>query len=196
MLNKKILSYIIGVAIGDGNLSNPNGRAIRLRITCDCKYQRNIRKIMSLIGKLLPKNKVSIVKRKDNCVDISSFSNKWGNWLGDLGWKVGKGSKIKQNISIPLWIKNNKKYSIECLRGLFETDGSIYLDRRYRMVNFTTAIFRLAKDVFSIIKKLGSKPHLYIAKPRPQDFQRKIKYTIRISKEVDKFIKLIGLNKN
>jgi len=113
--------------------------------------------------------------------------------------EVGFGPKIKQNISIPPWIKNNKKYSIECLRGLFETDGSIYLDRKYKMANFTTAIFRLAKDVFSIIKKLGFKPHLYIvyiAKPRPHDFQKKIKYTIRISKEVDKFIKLIGLNKN
>lgn len=32
------LSYIVGVALGDGNLSNPNGRALRLRITCDEKY--------------------------------------------------------------------------------------------------------------------------------------------------------------
>jgi len=134
-------------------LSNPNGRAIRLRITYDCKYQRNIRKITSLIKKLLPKNKVSLVKRTDNCIDISSYSNKWDNWLKCLNWKVGFGPKIKQNISIPPWIKNNKKCSIECLRGLFETDGSIYLDRKYKMANFTTAIFRLAKDVFSIIKK-------------------------------------------
>jgi len=87
MLNKKILSYIIGVAIGDGNLSNPNGRAIRLRITYDCKYQRNIRKITSLIKKLLPKNKVSLVKRTDNCIDISSYSNKWDNWLKCLNWR-------------------------------------------------------------------------------------------------------------
>lgn len=32
-------AYIIGVAIGDGNLSNSNGRAVRLRVTCDNKYE-------------------------------------------------------------------------------------------------------------------------------------------------------------
>jgi DNA-binding transcriptional regulator WhiA len=36
--NKELQSYIIGLALGDGNLSNPNGRALRLRISCDKKY--------------------------------------------------------------------------------------------------------------------------------------------------------------
>jgi hypothetical protein len=31
-------TYVIGLAIGDGNLSNPNGRAVRLRIACDTKF--------------------------------------------------------------------------------------------------------------------------------------------------------------
>ena len=38
MKKTKNLAYIIGVALGDGNLSNPNGRAIRLRISCDTRY--------------------------------------------------------------------------------------------------------------------------------------------------------------
>jgi hypothetical protein len=31
----QLQAYVIGLAIGDGNLSNPSGRAVRLRITCD-----------------------------------------------------------------------------------------------------------------------------------------------------------------
>ena len=37
-LVKNNLAYIIGIALGDGNLSNPNKRAVRLRITCDTGY--------------------------------------------------------------------------------------------------------------------------------------------------------------
>lgn len=36
--NEKVLAYLIGVGIGDGNLSLMNGRSIRLRISCDTKY--------------------------------------------------------------------------------------------------------------------------------------------------------------
>ena len=79
--NNNNLAYIIGVALGDGNLSNPNGRAIRLRVTCDLKYPKIIERICLTIQKLFPKNKVSIVKRIDSCCDISCYSNKWENLL-------------------------------------------------------------------------------------------------------------------
>lgn len=36
--DSELHAYVIGVAIGDGNLSNPNGRAVRLRVTWDTKY--------------------------------------------------------------------------------------------------------------------------------------------------------------
>ena len=53
MLNtkdKNSLAYIIGVALGDGNLSNPNGRAVRLRITCDIKYPKIISEIQKKLN--------------------------------------------------------------------------------------------------------------------------------------------------
>lgn len=53
---KKVLAYIVGVALGDGNLSNPNGRAVRLRITCDAKYPLLSQKIIANLKILLPKN--------------------------------------------------------------------------------------------------------------------------------------------
>ena len=38
-------AYVIGLAIGDGDLSNPNGRAVRLRITCGSQYPALIAKV-------------------------------------------------------------------------------------------------------------------------------------------------------
>jgi len=125
-MQKETLAYVIGIAIGDGNLSNPNKRATRLRVACDRKYENTIINFVDAIQKVMPLNKVSIQPRKGNCVDISCYSNKWENILG---WKVGFGSKYAQNISVPSWIKRNKKYCKACLKGLFETDGSVYEDR-------------------------------------------------------------------
>ena len=174
--------------MGDGNLSNPNGRAVRLRITCDLKYKQLIKRISLSIQKLLPNNKVSIVKRAKTYCDISCYSNKWEKLLG---WKAKNGSKFKQNISIPNWIKRNRNYSISCLRGLLETDGSIYFDRGYKMVNFVTIIPRLTEDVVKILQKLGFTPNVCKITS-----VKNFRYTIRISKNSDLLIKTLNLIKN
>jgi len=108
-----------------------------------------------------------------------------------LGWKAKGGSKYEQKVSIPYWIKRNKQYSKECLRGLFETDGSIYIDRGYKMVNFVTVIPSLARDAVQIIENLGFQPTIYKIETKT-----KPRYNLRISKNVDDFIKTIKLQKN
>ncbi len=182
--DKKLQAYIIGLALGDGNLSNPNGRAVRLRITCDKKYPKLYDYIFKKIQELLPNNKVSIVDRK-TCIDISCYSNKWEDILG---WKAKEGSKIKQKIIIPEWIKEDVVYIKECLRGLFQTDGSIYKDREYLMVNFTGANKFLVEDVALIMEKIN-----FPTIVRRVVFKDKTKYVIRLSKDTDKFIKIISL---
>lgn len=142
----------------------------------------------SAIQTLLPKNKVSIVKRAKTYCDISCYSNKWESWLG---WMAKGGPKYNQNVSIPGWIKRNKSYSIFCLRGLLETDGSIYIDRGYKMVNFVTVIPNLANDVIKIIKKLGFGANIYKITSTPRT-----RYTIRLSRNSDYFLKIINFIKN
>ncbi len=113
--DKNLQSYIIGLAIGDGNLSSPDGKTQRLRITCDKKYPLLINKITDSLRELLPNNKVGIIDRDSGCLDISVYSNHLENLLG---WKCKGGSKYKQKVSIPTWIKDRKEYAINCLRGV------------------------------------------------------------------------------
>lgn len=183
------LAYIIGVALGDGNLSNPNGRAVRLRITCDKKYPALIIRIESTIQQLLPTNRVSRVNSGANYLNISCYSNQWEKWLG---WFVGKGSKIEQNVGVPTWIKRNNGYSLACIKGLFETDGSVYIDRGYFMTNFTTVIPRLANDVQNMLVRHGFKPRTYVI----AFAERRTKYVIRISRDVQEFLGKTGILKN
>lgn len=187
-MNNKSLAYIIGAAIGDGNLSNPNGRAVRLRITCDTKYPKIIKRLVKNIQQILPNNKISQhTEKKGTYLNISCYSNQWEKLLG---WQAKAGPKEKQKIRIPKWIKRRKELSSCCLKGLFETDGSVYLDRGYRMVNFVTIMPGLAKDVLEMISSLGFEAHIY-------QFQqpKSVNFTIRLSREVDQFIKLTGLEK-
>ncbi|PIR41111.1 MAG: hypothetical protein COV31_03140 [Candidatus Yanofskybacteria bacterium CG10_big_fil_rev_8_21_14_0_10_46_23] len=169
--------------MGDGNLSNPNGRAIRLRITCDKKYPQLIKNFQKVIKKVLPNNKISLIKRDGGCLDISCYSNKWPKILG---WKPGP--KASQISGIPNWIKSDKKYLTHCLKGLIETDGCIYKDRGYKMIGFTSTIENLSKDVFYGMATLGFKPRIYKVK-LPKKLAR---FNVRLAKNVEMFINLVG----
>lgn len=192
--SKELQAYIIGLAIGDGNLSNPNNRATRLRITCDKKYQKLLQRITETLRLLLPENKVSLIDRK-GCFDVTVYSN---HLEKILGWKAKMGSKLNQNISIPSWIQEEASYKINCLRGLIETDGSIYSDRGYPAVMFVSAIQKLAEEVYEMISSLGFKPYLYKIerKNNPYNFKQRTIYHVRVSKDVTRFLDLVQPEKS
>lgn len=184
--NKHALAYIIGVALGDGNLSNPNKRAVRLRITCDLKYPLIIDEIIENLKIIAPQNKINIVKKRSKAVDVTCYSN---GWEKTLGWNVGH--KLKQKVRVPDWIKRDEEYIKSCLRGLLQTDGSIYFDRGYKMINFVNHGKQLAKDVFDMLESLGFRPRLSILKP----MNGNKKYTVRIARDSEKCIKMLDLRK-
>ena len=186
---KKALAHNIGIALGDGNLSNSNGRAIRLRITCDAKYPKVAEEIMEGLKIALPKNKISIVRvpGKDTFFNISIYSNKFAKWMP---WKVGMGSKLKQSPRIPLWIRKDRVLAKECIRGLLQTDGCIYKDRGYQMVNFVNYVEPLARDVEVILKEFGFRP-TFSRLPVRNHF----KYTVRVARDTHKLIKTLHLYK-
>ena len=108
-----------------------------------------------------------------------------------MPWQVGKGTKQMQQVRVPEWIKDDPIYTAECLRGLLQTDGSMYRDRGYLMVNFTNHSFPLARDVYEMLITLGFRPTLSTASVSPNK-----KYTVRIARNSDQLIKRISLYKN
>lgn len=185
-----VLAYIVGVALGDGNLSCPNGRATRLRITCDTRYPEVADEIIKSLNQLFPHNKVSRVKPRGGCFDISVYSNKLNDWIP---WRVGHGSKIVQCVTVPEWILLNEEYSKHCLRGLIQTDGCVYVDRGYRMVNFTNNSKELAQSVHELLTQLKYRPRLICVSNG--GFR---KYTTRVARkvEVERLIQDTGLYKS
>ena len=189
--DKNLRAYVIGLAVGDGNLSNQTGRVTKLRITCDDQYPLLRDKIVKSLETLLPNNKIGAISRKNSgCSDVY-VSSKHLEPL--LGWRAGAGSKYSQNVSTPAWIKKNDKYKIAYLRGLIETDGSIYQDRGYTMVMFTTIIRNLALEVLELINSLGFGAKFYKVnqKSNKYKYNRQNLYHVRLSKNVQKFIDLV-----
>ena len=178
--DKKLRAYTIGLALGDGNLSNPNRRAVRLRITCDQQYPKLLRHVAKSLQRLFPNNAVNIVNRQ-SCADVSVYSNHLPKLLE---WRWDGGPKDKQNVAVPSWIKQNTVYTKECLRGLLQTDGSLYNDRGYLMINFVNTCKNLAHDVLSMMRSIGYSPTMQKLKQA----NKKIKHTIRLSKDVHRFI--------
>lgn len=108
-----------------------------------------------------------------------------------MPWQVGKGTKIDQSAHVPDWIKIDSEFSKHCLKGLIQTDGSIYKDRGYTMVHFSNCIPELSDDVYSMIKYLGWNPRQY----RIQTTNRP-KYIVRLSKNTDSFLKVLQIVKS
>ena len=182
----ELRAYVIGVAIGDGNLSNPNGRAVRLRITCDTRYPALIAKIRAALEQLLPQNRVSVVASQGNYVNLSVYSN---HLEGLLGWKASGGSKRRQGVRVPAWVYEDRSLSVLCLQGLIETDGSVYTDRGYPMVLFSTVIAHLAEQVDLMMQNLGFRPRLY--RIRQAAGKTSFKYHVRLSRDVPAFLELV-----
>jgi hypothetical protein len=185
--DRLLQAYVIGLAIGDGNLSNPNGRAVRLRITCDTKYPALIGRIFFSLTQLFPGNKVSLVRSSGNFVNVSVYSNQLESLLG---WKALGGSKHRQCVEVPEWVRAETHLSTSCLRGLIETDGAVYSDRGYPMVIFSTIIPTLAEQVDAMMRGLGFRPRLY--RTRQCATKSSLKYQVRLSKEVPAFLTLVN----
>ena len=105
-----------------------------------------------------------------------------------LGLK--KGNKIKQQIDIPNWIKQNKLYSIACTRGLIDTDGCVFTHRykvngklyNYKKLAFTSYSEPLRQSVFDILKDNGLNPR----------FAQRRDVRLDSIEDVQRYFRLIG----
>lgn len=119
------LAELVGIIIGDGGITNYQVR-VTLNKETDKKYAGYIAKLFRDLFYLTPT--ISEEKNEETCY-ITVSSQNLVEYLIKLGLK--KGNKVKQQIDVPTWIKRNKTLAINCLRGVFDTDGCFYIDKHY-----------------------------------------------------------------
>jgi len=153
------LAEFFGILLGDGNILHRKNKKIgvyMIRIAGDaekdkdflCNYTTNlIKKLFNLnVKTYIRENTLYLIIHSINLVKI----------MKSLGFPAGK--KINNQVTIPPWIFNDTKNLKACLRGLIDTDGSIYeLKKGYLQLNFTNRNRKLLEDTRKGFKKLGFK---------------------------------------
>jgi DNA-binding XRE family transcriptional regulator len=156
------LAEFIGIMLGDGGMHKYQS-VITLHHIDDRKYidfvSRRIQKLFRIKPALyhIPKSSVFniVVSRAEVVI-----------YLHSLGLPIG--NKVKQRFDVPEWIKKNKRYSIACVRGLVDTDGSVFthsykVSRKwynYKKLSFTSYSEPLRFSVAKILTDLGMSPRV------------------------------------
>lgn len=163
----KELAEFFGILLGDGGVEKYFIR-IYLNMKADKGYAPNV---LKLIQYSLPQIKVSLfLRQKRGTEEIQISSKDACDYLRSIGFDP-------KNRIVPDWIIKNKEFTKACIRGLFDTEGSIgikYFNGKngiytYQQLTFTNKNVGLLSFIEKGLKKLGfsptknSKANIYIS---------------------------------
>ncbi|MDD5416473.1 MAG: LAGLIDADG family homing endonuclease [Candidatus Aenigmarchaeota archaeon] len=159
--NEKLAEFV-GIMLGDGNIYSSKKYGIyRIKITgnsiTDKEYLLEF--VKPLIEDLF-NSKVSFGFEKDRLgLNLRLASFNLLNFLLTIG--LIPGDKIQNKITIPRWIKQNNEYLIACIRGLIDTDGTVFEQARGSgrwSIGFKNNNRILLEDVREALISLGFHP--------------------------------------
>lgn len=117
------LAEFVGIMLGDGHISHRPAQFYITISEIDKGYSHYVAKLLfdlfeTHVTYIYRKSKqVKIVNVMISSVDLIKY-------LCSIGLK--SSNKVKDQASVPYWIVKNKHYHKSFIRGLFDTDGSIY----------------------------------------------------------------------
>ena len=179
------LAEFVGIMLGDGGVSK-----YQLTVTLHRHDDREYGEFVNALIKNLFHVDTSIVRNKHALADSIVVSRvKMVEYaVNQLGLSIG--NKVRQQVDIPDWIKKESSYSIACIRGLFDTDGSVFTHRykvkgkeyRYKKLSFTNFSSPLLLSFYDVLTSVGI--HCRLASD----------HDIRIDsqKDVARYFKIIG----
>lgn len=162
------LAEFFGIMLGDGGINNIGYQAV---ITLHKKDSKEyISMVVEMIKKLFSIEPAIYYYKngpRKNVANITISSNSFIDFLVRKGLK--RGNKVKQQVNVPEWIKNNKDFSIACLRGLIDTDGCVY-SHNHRSgghdyfnigINFSNKSTPILKFVYDTFISLNFHPKIF-----------------------------------
>lgn len=157
------LAEFTGIEIGDGGLSKSQ-LTVTLHYKDDREYSRYVARLVESLFAVKPS---MYVDKKYSVVDIVVSRTELVKFCNEkLGLKIG--NKVKQNVDIPEWVKRKRNFAIACLRGLVDTDGSVFIHRykvgkkfyQYKKLSFTSHSQSLLLSVHKFLRDIGLNPRL------------------------------------
>jgi len=165
----------LGIYFGDGSISdNPPVIVISLSYSTEKEYALFISKLIKKVFK----TKAGMVqgKRTDN-VQVQIYRISLVRFFE---------ANIKRNFGIPAWIKENSNYLTSCLRGIMDSEGSVYrVERGRRRIRVELKIYnqKLLEDVCEALKSLNFHPCIY---------RKRNRLVLARQEEVDRYFNDVG----
>lgn len=180
LAHSKELAEFYGTMLGDGCMEK-FARTDKITISFNRKEQDHLQHVFKIIFSLFNKEPKIRVRKTCKCDDIYFYQKDLSIRL-----KFPYGNKLMNNLVIPQWIKNDIEYSRHCLKGLFETDGDWFIDKKYdtNVIKFTNYSISLLNDLYGVLINLGYHPQL-----------RKNDVRLARRKEVCEFVEWIQFRK-
>lgn len=189
----KELAELCGIILGDGNLSEfkkgKKMRAYSLRIAGDSNKDREYLMffVKPLIENLFKIKTWDYNSKRCKGLYINADGIKLVEFIKSIG--IHSGNKIKNNQKIPDWILNNEQFLKFCIRGLFDTDGSVYRmskqDPNLLRISIKSYIPNLYENILISLKKLKFNPH---------EVRNHHQICISKKKEIERFVNEVGFS--
>ncbi len=187
------LAEFMGIMAGDGNsLSIRKGKKVgvhMIRIAGDIQKDKEYLEIFvkNLINNLFGLKSYLSKLKSTNAAHLVVHSSELVKFLSRTGFPPG--NKLKNRIGIPQWITQDKHFLRRYIRGLIDTDGSVYRmsnkDPNLIRIDFTNYNPKLLRDCRKSLHILGYHPSKIIN-------NRKI--VISRQNEVARYCKEIGFS--
>jgi hypothetical protein len=207
--NKLKIAEIVGLCFGDGSLTfHKSSRKLRFQLRGDASEDRSHydNYIIPLFNKhiaqpLMGKDVCTVESKKSHfSYGFAIYSDIVGNYLHQFGVPIGR----KGELPIPEWIKCNDKYLASFIRGLLDTDGSVFCQKNYTAkdkslhrqiwLKISTTSLKLAEDIQEGLRKLGILSYLRSTKPNRKHWKTSYHIEVVHGKNVDIWFKIIGSN--
>ncbi|MFH1387683.1 MAG: LAGLIDADG family homing endonuclease [Patescibacteria group bacterium] len=194
--NKEICEFI-GAFIGDGYIGNYGKRKNQflIGISGDQKLDEDYLKnyLRPLIIRNFPFTKPKLYYRKDeNTLMLRIYCKKLYNLFLRFGFTKGRKSN---SIKIPEQILKNEELMNATIRGIFDTDGCIFLDRRkvYKKPYPRITLQLSSIDLIEQLEEYLSKDFkLYVNKSNRDGYRNYIE--IYGHEQLERFLKKIGFS--
>lgn len=183
----ELLAEFLGILIGDGHLSTSQAGVTTNSLT-DFQHAHFFRETFNKLFGI--KSKLTM-RSGDNSVSVVASSRNLVQFLRKQGMPLG--NKIKNGLRVPNWILRKTAFQKAFIRGLFDTDGCVYIDRHnakgktYFHGGWTITSYAdtLRRNVTNILENLGFSPTC-------RDSQKSV--YLRKQKDIQKYFFDIGTN--
>lgn len=155
------LAELVGILLGDGGICE-TGYQIVISSSAANELQYS-EFVVELVSKLFGiESTIRVGSKGSRDVIVTSIAAI--EYLESIG--IQRGNKVRNQIAVPKWIFTDVEYTRACVRGLMDTDGSVYpetkrhKDKEYRYVNlcFTSYSAPLLQDAVQMLSGLGFHP--------------------------------------